>query len=145
MDFAYVLALLLFFIHIAAFIAGGANSVLMPILGPKLATATPELRAQYWDIAEKFSKVGKFALGTLLVTGVLTLWLKWGWVPPNAIWFWIKMLAIVAMIVLIVINERNARQAKQGDMAAAARTKTFGQLIGVAFAVVILSAVFAFN
>jgi len=145
MDFAYIIALLLFFIHNAAFIAGGANSVLMPVIGPKLATATPEMRAQLWDIAEKFSKVGKVAIGTLLVTGVLTLWLKWNWAPPNAIWFWIKMAAIVVMLVLIVTNERNAGKAKQGDMEAARRTKTFGQLIGVAFAVVIFSAVFAFN
>ena len=145
MDFAYIIALLLFFIHIAAFIAGGANSVLMPVIGSKFATATPEMRTQLWDIAEKVSKVGKVALGTLLVTGVLTLWLKWNWVPPNAIWFWIKMAAVVAMIVLIVMNERNAHKARQGDTEAARRGQTFGKLIGVAFAVVIFSAVFAFN
>ncbi|MGN6487914.1 MAG: CopD family protein [Devosia sp.] len=145
MDFAYIIALLLFFIHIGAFVAGGANAVLMPVMGPKFATATPEMRTQLWDIAEKVSKIGKVALGTLLVTGVLTLWLKYNWAPPNAIWFWIKMAAVVAMIVLIAINERLAHSAKQGDMEAARRSKTFGQLTAAAFAVVIFSAVFAFN
>jgi hypothetical protein len=145
MDFAYVLALLLFVIHIGALVAGGANSVLMPILGPKLATATPEVRGQLFDIVDKFSKVGKFAMGTLLVSGVLTLWLKWNWSPPNAIWFWIKMLGIVAMIFCIVQNELNAKKARAGDRDAAKRSQMFGQLTGAAFAVVILAAVFAFN
>lgn len=145
MDFAAILALLLFFIHIAAFIAGGANSVIMPIIGPKIPTATPEVRAQLFDVIDKLAKVGKFAMGTLLVTGVLTLWLKWNWSPPNPVWFWIKMAGIVAMIFCIVQNERNSKLARGGDAAAAKRSQMFGQLTGVAFAVVILSAVFAFN
>ena len=145
MDFAYILALILFIIHIAAFIAGGANSVIMPIIGPKLATATPEVRGQLFDIMDKVSKAGKFAMGTLLVTGVLTLWLKWNWVPQNPIWFWIKMAGIVAMIVFIVLNERNGKRARTGDREAGRRSQMFGQLTGAAFAIVIIAAVFAFN
>lgn len=145
MDFAVILAGLLFVIHIAAFIAGGANSVIMPIIGPKVATATPEVRAQLFDIVGKLAKVGKIALGTLLVTGVLTLWLKWNWSPPNAVWFWIKMAGIVAMIFCIVQNERNSKLARAGDAAAGKRSQMFGQLTAAAFAVVILSAVFAFS
>lgn len=145
MDFAHIVGLILLVIHIAAFVAGGANSAIMPIIGPKLATATPEVRAQLFDIIDKLAKVGKFALGTLLVTGLLTLWLKWNWTPSNAIWFWIKMLGIVAMIFCIVQNERNSKLARTGDAGAAKRSQMYGQLTGVAFAVVILSAVFAFN
>jgi putative membrane protein len=140
----YELGLVLFFIHIVAFIAGGANSVLMPVIGPKMATATPDVRASLMSIVEAVAKVGKYAMATLLITGVLVLWLKWNWVVPN-FWFWIKMAGIVAMLVLISLNEMNARKAKTGDMAAAANSKRFGQLTGVAFLVVILSAVFAFN
>jgi putative membrane protein len=140
----YELGLVLFFIHIVAFIAGGANSVLMPVIGPKMATATPDVRASLMSIVEAVAKVGKYAMATLLITGVLVLWLKWNWVVPN-FWFWIKMAGIVAMLVLISLNEMNAKKAKAGDMAAAANSKRFGQLTGVAFLVVILSAVFAFN
>jgi len=145
MDFAALLALILFFIHIVAFVAGGANSVIMPIIGPKLATATPDVRAQLFDIVEKLAKVGKYAMGTLLVTGVLTLWLKWNWAPLNPVWFWIKMAGIVAMLACIVQNERNGKLARTGDREAARRSQMYGQLTGAAFAVVILSAVFAFN
>lgn len=140
----YVVGLILFFIHIVAFIAGGANSVLMPILGPKLATATPEVRASLFDLISKVAMVGKFAMGTLLVTGVLTLWLKDDFVIPNG-WFWVKMLGIVAMLVFISFNEVNGKKARTGDAAAAKRSQMFGQLTGVAFMVVILSAVLAFN
>ena len=145
MDLAVILAGLLFVIHIAAFIAGGANSVIMPIIGPKIAAATPEVRAQLFDIVDRLAKVGKVAMGTLLVTGLLVLWLKWNWVPPNAVWFWIKMAAIVAMIFCIVQNERNSKRARAGDREAAKRSQMFGQLTVAAFLVVILSAVFAFN
>ena len=48
----YELGLILFVIHIVAFIAGGANSVIMPIIGPRLATATPEVRGQLMGIVE---------------------------------------------------------------------------------------------
>lgn len=140
----YELGLVLFVIHIVAFIAGGVNSVIMPIIGPRMATATPEVRGQLMGIVEAVAKVGKYALATLLISGVLVLWLKWNWVIPNY-WFWAKMGLIVVMIVFIGINEMNARKAKQGDQEAAGRSKMFGLLTGLAFLGVIVSAVFAFN
>lgn len=140
----YIVTLLIFFIHIIAFVAGGANLVLMPIVGAKLPTATPEQRGLLFEIIEGFAKVGKYAFATLLVTGILTLWLKWNWVVPN-FWFWIKMLGILGMIVCISLNEVNRKRAGQGDMEAAKRAKMFGQLTGVSFLVVVFSAVFAFN
>ena len=140
----YELGLILFVIHIVAFIAGGANSVIMPIIGPRLATATPEVRGQLMGIVEGVAKVGKYALATLLISGVLVLWLKWNWVIPN-VWFWAKMGFIALMIVFIGINEMNARKARGGDQEAAGRAKTFGQLTGLAFLGVVVSAVFAFN
>jgi uncharacterized membrane protein len=81
----------------------------------------------------------------LLVSGVLVLWLKWDWAPPSPVWFWAKMGFVVLMIVFIAINEMNARKARQGDMEAGKRAAMFGQLTGLAFLGVIVSAVFAFN
>lgn len=127
-----------------AFIVGGANLVLMPVAGSKMATATPEQRGLLLDIIEKFSKAGKYAFITLLATGILVLWLKWNWVVPNA-WFWVKMAGIVAMIVFIGLNDMNRRKAAQGDREAAGRSKLFGQLTGVSFLIVVFAAVFSFN
>lgn len=141
MDSLYVIGLILFFIHIVAFIVGGANSVVMPIIGSKLATATPEVRTNLLDIVGRLANTGKIAMGTLLVTGILVLWLKWNWVVPNA-WFWVKMAGIVAMIVFISLNERAQ---KAGGPDAPRQGKMYGQLTALSFAVVILSAIFAFN
>lgn len=140
----YVVGLVLFFIHIVAFVAGGANSVVMPIVGAKLATATPDLRVGLLDFTDKLAKVGKYAMVALLLSGVLVLWLKHDWVIPNA-WFWVKMAGIVAMLVCISLNEINAKKARAGDRDAGKRSQLFGQLTGLSFAVVILAAVFAFN
>ena len=141
----YTLGLILFIIHIVAFIAGGANSVIMPIIGPRLATATPEGRGQLMAVVEGVAKAGKYALATLLVSGVLVLWLKWDWNAPSPVWFWAKMGFVALMIVFIGINEMNARKARQGDAEAGKRAQMFGQLTGLAFLGVIVCAVFAFN
>lgn len=140
----HVVGLVLFIIHIIAFVVGGANSVVMPLIGPKMATASPDTRAALTDLAEKLSKTGKWAMLTLLVTGVLVLWLKWDWAVPN-VWFWIKMAFVAAMLVFISLNEVNARKARAGDAAAARQAAQFGQFTAIAFLGVIISAIFAFN
>jgi putative membrane protein len=145
MDLAAAIGLLLFAVHILAFVAGGANGVLMPILGTKLATATPEARGQLVDVAEKVAKVGKVAMVTLLVSGVLVLWLKWNWVAPQPLWFWLKMAGVVAMLAFISLNEMNAKKARAGDAEAGKRSQMFGKLTSLAFLVVVVSAVFSFN
>lgn len=139
-----VTALILFIIHVLAVVAGGANAVLMPVIGPRLATASPEERKQLIGVAEAVSKIGKYAMATLLVTGLLVLWLRWDITALN-VWFWIKMAGVAAMLVFIGLNDMNARKAHAGDAAAAAKSKQFGQLTGVAFLVVVTAAVFAFN
>ncbi len=139
-----VLALLLLVIHILAFVAGGSNSVIMPILGARMATATPETRGTLVGVANALGTVGKVAMATLLVTGVLVLWLKWNFVIPNN-WFWAKMGFIVLMLIFISLNEMTTKRAQPGDQQAVARSKLYGQLTGLSFLGVVISAVFAFN
>lgn len=140
----YELGLLLFVVHIVAFVAGGANSVVMPIIGSRMAGATPDTRANLLHVAETLSKIGKFAMITLLLSGLLVLWLKWNWVIPN-FWFWVKMGFIVLMIVFISLNEANAKRSPPGDPEAGKRAARLGQLTALCFLGVIGSAVFAFN
>jgi protoporphyrinogen IX oxidase len=144
MDIAGTIGLLLFVVHIVAFVAGGSNSVVMPILAGKLASATPEMRGELMDIAHRLARVGKYSMIALIVTGLLVLWLKWNFVVPN-VWFWVKMAGIVAMLVFIGLNESMAKRVAAGDADALQRSELFGKLTGAAFLVVVLSAVFAFN
>src|SRR5690606_38410498 len=97
-----------------------------------------------YAIADALSKVGKWSMLVLLVSGVLVLWLKWDFVVPNH-WFWAKMGFVAAMLVLIGINEASHKKARAGDAAAAARSKMAGQLTGLAFIGGVISAVLAFN
>jgi protoporphyrinogen IX oxidase len=145
MDAAYVIGLILFIIHLIALVAGGANAVVMPVMGPRLASATGEVRGGLMGVVMGLSKIGKWALGTLLVSGVLVLWLKWNWVPPNPGWFWAKMAFVALMIVFIALNEVNARKARAGDAEAGKMAARFGQFTALAFLGVIITAVFAFN
>lgn len=135
---------ILIWIHIVAFVVGGTNSVVMPVIGAQRPGASPEIQAKLNAIADQLAKFGKFAMITLLVSGPLIFWLKHGFAVPN-IWFWIKMALIVVMLVGIGIIDVNGKKARTGDMAAAARAKQAGQLVALAFLGVLLSAVFAFN
>ncbi len=134
---------LLIFIHVVAFIAGGANSVVHPLIDPRMATAAPAARDAYIALRNTLAVVGRYAMIALLVTGVLTLWLKWNFTPPN-FWFWIKMLGVVAMLGFIGMGESAKKKAASGDAAAIARVELSSKLTGAAFAVVVFSAVFAF-
>jgi hypothetical protein len=144
MEAAYVIGLILFIVHIVAFIVGGANAVVMPVLGPRLAAAGPEVRGSLMPVAEHLSRMGKYAMATLLVSGVLVLWLKWNWTVPN-LWFWVKMAGVAAMLVFIGLNEVNTKKARGGDAGAGKRAAQFGQMTAIAFLVVVVAAVFAFN
>lgn len=138
-------ALILIIVHIVALVAGGANAVVMPILGGRIATASAETRPQFVGIAEALAKTGKYAMVALLVTGLLVLWLRWNWVAPNQIAFWIKMAFVALMLVLISLNEVTGKRARAGDAEAAARAALLGRLTSLAFLGVIASAVFAFH
>lgn len=134
---------ILLWVHIIAFIVGGANSVVMPIIGAKMVTATPDTRGTLTSIADQLSMFGKGAMVILLITGPLMLWLQFGWVVPN-FWFWVKMALIVVMLVTISLSEINGKKARQGDMEAGRKAGQFGRITALAFLGVLLSAVLAF-
>lgn len=134
---------ILLFVHIIAFVVGGSNSVVMPIIGSKMASASPDTRGVLTSIAEQLSKFGKAAMATLLITGPLLLWLQYGWVVPN-FWFWVKMALIVVMLVTITLADINGKKARQGDMEAGRKAGQFGRITALAFLGVLLTAVLAF-
>lgn len=135
---------ILLWLHIIALVLGGANSVVMPVIGSKMETATPEVRATLFSIADRLANFGKGAVLVLLITGPLMLWLRYGWTPPN-VWFWVKMALIVVMLVGITLAATNGKKAQKGDVAAAGKAKQAGMLTALAFLGVLLSAVFAFG
>jgi len=136
---------ILFWLHIVALVAGGSNSVVMPIIGGKLATAEGGTRQTLFSIGDQLARIGKVSMAVLLITGPLMLWLRFGGVGGMNWWFWLKMALILVMLVTIVISGKALKQAEAGDRAAASRAETAGMITAVAFAGVLLAAVFAFD
>ena len=136
---------LLLWIHIVAVVAGGSNSVVMPIIGATLPKADDQTRATLFKIGFHMSTVGKIAAAVLLISGPLLLWLKYGGFQGATAWFWVKMALIVLMFATIIFEEANFKKSASGDQAAARKSKLSGIIATVAFLGVLLAAVLAFN
>lgn len=140
-----ILINLLFWVHLLALVGGGAGSVAMPIIGSKLATADGATRQTLFEIAGRITKVGRGALGGLIITGILLFWLKWDFSAPSMIWFGVKMALVVVLLGCVIVGGINFKKAKGGDAAAARTAALAGRIAGLSLAGVILTAVFAFN
>jgi hypothetical protein len=135
----------LLWIHIVALVAGGSNAVVMPIIGATLPKVDEQTRATLFGIGFQMATVGKVAAATLLVSGPLLLWLKYGGLHGVTPWFWAKMVLMVVMFAAIVFEETNFKKSASGDEAAARNSKLGGIIAAVAFLGVLLAAVLAFN
>ena len=136
---------LLLWIHIVALVAGGSNTVVMPIIGATLPRVDEQTRATLFRIGFHMATVGKVAAVTLLISGPLLLWLKYGGLHGVTPWFWAKMVLMVIMFAAIVFEETNFKKLASGDQAAARNSKLGGIIASMAFLGVLLAAVFAFN
>lgn len=140
-----ILINLLISAHILAFVAGGANSVVGPVIGGRMAGATPDQREGYFAVMDRLSQVGKVAMAVLLVSGPLVIWLKYGGLGGVSIWFWVKMTLVVVMLAAIIAGGINVKRLRAGDAAAGERADIAHKVTGAAFLGVIVAAVFAFN
>lgn len=136
---------LLIWVHILAFVAGGANSVVGPVIAARLPGAAPDVRAGYYAVMGRLAQSGKVAMVVLLVSGPAILFLKYGGLAGANIWFWIKMALIVVMLASIIYGGINAKKAQVGDIEAGKRAGAAHRITGLSFAGVLLAAVFAFN
>jgi hypothetical protein len=128
-----------------ALVAAGSNIVVLPIIGATLSKVDGQTRATLFRIGFQMGTIGKVAAATLLVSGPLLLWLKYGGLLGVTPWFWAKMAFIVVMLGAIVFEEINFKKSTSGDRAAARNSKLGGIVATVAFLGVLLAAVFAFN
>lgn len=136
---------LLIWVHILAFVAGGSNSVVGPVIAARLPGATPDVRAGYYAVMGRLAQTGKIAMVVLLLSGPAILFLKYGGLAGANSWFWIKMALIVVMLASIIYGGINAKKAQGGDVEAGRTAGVAHRITGLAFAGVLLAAVFAFN
>ena len=128
---------LLLTLHLLALLSAGAAVVGVPVLMGRMATVGAELRPTFGSVAQNLGRVAQIAFATLLVTGVLMVWVRFGGIDGLSIWFWVKMGLIVVMAVAMAIGGR-----VRGNPQAANIVAWVSRL---ALAGVVLSAVIAFN
>lgn len=136
---------LLFWVHLIALALGGAASFGIPVVGRKMPTASPEMRPTLLGIMHGLSTIGRAGIGTLIVTGPLIVWLKYGGFGEMNVWFWIKMALVVALLGSVIYSGILFKRITGGDVAAAQLAPRIGMLSTVLFLGIVFSAVFAFE
>jgi putative membrane protein len=136
---------ILFWLHLTALAMGGAATFGIPVVGSKMAGASAETRPVLFAIMKGISGVSRAALGILLITGPLMVWLKFGGVGGFNTWFWIKMVLVLILFAGVIYSGVNFERAVKGDVAAAKRGPQIGMVLMVTLLAIILTAVFAFE
>lgn len=136
---------LLLLVHLLALVVAGTMAVAMPVIGGRMAGATPELRTSLMAIGTQLGRNSRIALAVLLISGPLMLWLRYGGIEGASPWFWVKMALVAVMLVAVVANGVMVKRAQAGDRQAAALQRRIGTVNRFAFLGVIVAAVLAFN
>lgn len=102
--------------------------------------------AALWRFYDRLNSIAYVSALTLLASGVLLFWLKYGfaWWPVA---FWIKLALIVGLIVVVFMEEAAIKRVRGGDRSESAirsmdMTGYATRFFDVA---IVLAAVFAFN
>lgn len=128
---------LLLIIHLAAFGLGIATTIAAPLVGSRIALATPDNRPLLGGIVKRLSLNARIAFGVLLVTGVSMVYERFGGFEGQSPWFWAKM----GFVVLILAALTLSAVAKPGTL----NPQVMGWITRLAMAGIVISAVMAFN
>ena len=134
MDFTFNVLLIL---HLAAFGVGIATTIAAPLVGSRMALATPEGRPLLAGIGKQLQLNARIAFGLLLVTGITMVYVRYGSFEGQSVWFYVKMGLVVVILAAMTIGAI----AKPGTI----NPKLFGCITRLAMAGIIISAVMAFN
>lgn len=122
--------------HLLALALGAASAIAMPIVMSRMAKATPEGRQMLGGIAGQFGRNSRIAVGVLVLTGLLMVWVRYGGVDGMNQWFWVKM-ALVAVIIAVMVVGAVAR----GRIS----PSVLGWVSRLSFLGIVIAAVLAFN
>lgn len=136
---------LLFWVHLMALALGGAAAFGIPVVGRRMQAASPEMRATLLSIMHGLSKAGRAGIGTLIVTGLLIVWLKYGGFGGVNVWFWIKMVLVLGLLAGVIHAGILLKRTMSGDTASAQQSPRVGMINTLLFLGIVLSAVFAFE
>jgi putative membrane protein len=136
---------ILLWLHLLALGLGGVATFGVPVIGSQIAGATVEARPLLFLLARRMAMVGRGAFVVLIITGPLIVWLKFGGAAGFNFWFGLKMLFVLVLLAVLIAGGIFSKRAENGDRAAAAMLPRISIVGMAAFALIVLSAVFAFN
>lgn len=136
---------LLLWLHFVAMAAGLGAGIALAVTGPLLVKGPPDQRPLMWHLEKVFSRIGLAGLATLLVTGPLMVWLRYGGFASFTWWFWVKMAFVAATLIGVAVHTWAAGRFQRGDATAVPLMFIGGRVGGVSMVLVILSAVLTFN
>jgi hypothetical protein len=122
--------------HLVALGVGATTAIAMPLVGSRMAGATPEGRKLLGGIAGRLGLNSRIALGILVLTGLLMLWVRYGGVDGMNQWFWVKMTLVVVIIATVIAGAAGRGRINPAVLGWISRLSLLG---------VVIAAVLAFN
>ena len=122
--------------HLLALGVAAATAVAMPIIASRMAGATPEGRTLLGGISARLGLNSRIAVGVLVVSGALMLWLRYAGVDGMNVWFWVKMALVIVIILPVITGAVGRGRVNPAVLGWVTRLSLLG---------VIIAAVLAFN
>ena len=127
----------LLIVHLAAFGLGIATTIAAPLVGSRMALATPDSRPLLGGIGKQLMINARTAFGLLLITGISMVFVRYGGFEGQSVWFFIKMGLVAVVLVAMIIGAVT----KPGTIS----PRVMGWITRLAMAGIVISAVMAFN
>ena len=124
---------------------GMGGGIALSQIGPRLVAAPIDQRKLLWVLETFFSRIGAAGLALLLVTGPLTLWLKFGSPAALSGWFAAKMAFVMVALIGVVLHEWAGARFKKGDENASRMMFIGGRAAGIGIVMAMLCATLTFN
>jgi putative membrane protein len=128
---------ILLIVHLAAFGVGIATTIAAPLVGSRMALATPDSRPLLGGIGKQLTLNARIAFGLLLITGISMVYVRYGGFEGQSPWFYLKMGLVVVILAALTLSA----VAKPGSLS----PRVMGWITRLAMAGIIISAVMAFN
>ena len=122
--------------HLLALGLGVASAVAMPLVASRMAGASPEGRQLLGGIAARLGMNSRIAVGVLVLTGLLMVWVRYGGVDGMNQWFWVKMALVLVIIASIIAGALGRGRINPAVLGWISRLSLLG---------VVIAAVLAFN
>ena len=125
--------------HFLGLFMGGAAGLGLPVLGAVTGAAPIEHRPSIGKAAKPLRIIGQSGVGLLIVTGVIIA-SKDGYWSLAPLFFWLKMILVLALVAGVIMATRAGSRAMAGDAEAAGQARFIGMVnIALVIAIVIVA------